>query len=140
MSLERTLSILKPDATRRNITGKVNAMIEGAGLKIIAQKRVLLTREIAEEFYAEHEGKPFFDGLVASMSSDPIVVQVLQGEDAIHKYREVAGATIPDNAEEGTIRATFGLGLPENTVHGSDCVESARREIEFFFEENEMLP
>lgn len=140
MTIERTLSILKPDATRRNITGKVNAMIEGVGLRIVAQKRILLTLERAKEFYAEHDGKAFFEGLVNSMSSGPIVVQVLEGDDSIHRYREVAGATIPDNADEGTIRREFGIGLPENTVHGSDCTESAEREIKFFFTEEEILP
>lgn len=140
MAVERTLSILKPDATRRNITGKVNSMIEEAGLRIIAQKRIKLDRKRADDFYAEHHGKPFFEGLVNAMTSGPIVVQVLEGENAIAKYREIAGATNPANAAEGTIRHSFGIGMPENTVHGSDCALSAAREIAFYFTEAEILP
>ena len=140
MAVERTLSILKSDATRRNITGKVNAMIEDAGLRIVAQKRVKLSLERVKEFYAEHDGQPFFEALVNCMASAPVVVQVLEGENAVAKYREVAGATIPDNAVEGTIRHEYGIGLPENTVHGSDCTDSAEKEIKFFFTEDEILP
>jgi len=140
MAVERTLSILKPDATTRNITGAINAMIEEAGLRIIAQKRIKLSRARAEEFYAEHQGKPFFEGLVSFMSSAPVVVQVLEGEDAVMRYRTIAGATNPANAVEGTIRNIFGIGMPNNTVHSSDSVESANREIAFYFSNDEILP
>jgi len=131
--MENTLSIIKPDATIKNITGKVNAMIEESGLKIIAQKRIKLSVEQASRFYAEHEGKSFFDSLVEFMTSAPVVVQVLQGENAIAKYRTIMGATNPAVAEEGTIRKTFSEAIDRNTVHGSDSVESAAREISFFF-------
>ncbi len=131
--MERTLSIIKPDAVARNITGKINAMIEDAGLRIVAQKRIRLTKTQAESFYAEHEGKPFFDGLVEFMTSAPVVVQVLQGDDAIVRYRKVMGATNPEKAEDGTIRKTFALSMSQNSVHGSDSPESAKREVSFFF-------
>ena len=131
--MERTLSIIKPDATVRNITGKVNAMIEESGLRIIAQKRVKLTAEQAGKFYAEHEGKSFFDSLVEFMTSEPVVVQVLEGTDAIVNYRAIMGATNPAVAEEGTIRKAFAEAIDRNTVHGSDSPEAAAREISFFF-------
>lgn len=133
--MERTLSIIKPDAVSRNITGKVNAMIEDEGLKIVAQKMICLTTKQAEEFYAEHKGKPFFENLVGFMTSAPVVVQVLQGENAVANYRKIMGATNPAVAEEGTIRKTFALSIDKNTVHGSDSVDSAKREIGFFFSE-----
>ena len=131
--MERTLSIIKPDATSRNITGKINAMIEDAGLKIVAQKMIRLSPEQAEGFYAEHKGKSFFDNLVQFMSSAPIIVQVLEAGDAIARYRKIMGATNPAVAEEGTIRKTFALSIDKNSVHGSDSPESAAREISFFF-------
>ena len=131
--MERTLSIIKPDATTRNITGKINAMIEDAGLKIIAQKRIHLTIEMAGEFYAEHKEKAFYQSLIELMSSAPVIVQVLEAEDAISNYRKIMGATNPAVAEEGTIRKTFALSIDRNSVHGSDSIESAAREINFFF-------
>ncbi len=137
--MERTLSIIKPDATTRNITGKVNAMIEDAGLRIVAQKRIRLSAQFAEEFYSEHRGKAFFAGLVEFMTSAPVVVQVLEGDDAITQYRKIMGATNPAVAEEGTIRKTFALSINQNTVHGSDSPESAAREISFFFAETEIV-
>ena len=137
--MERTLSIIKPDATTRNITGKVNAMIEDAGLRIVAQKRIRLSAQFAEEFYSEHRGKAFFAGLVEFMTSAPVVVQVLEGDDAIAQYRKIMGATNPAVAEEGTIRKTFALSINQNTVHGSDSPESAAREISFFFAETEIV-
>ena len=137
--MERTLSIIKPDATTRNITGKVNAMIEDAGLKIIAQKRILLSKKQAEEFYGEHKGKVFFPNLVEIMTSAPVVVQVLEAEDAVARYRKIMGATNPAVAEEGTIRKTFALSIDRNTVHGSDSLESAEREIGFFFSKVEIF-
>ncbi len=137
--MERTLSIIKPDATSRNITGQVNAMIEGAGLKIVAQKRIWLSESQAEEFYIEHKDKAFFSGLVEFMTSAPIVVQVLEGENAIEQYRKIMGATNPAVAEEGTIRKTFALSIDKNTVHGSDSPESAAREISFFFSQVEIV-
>ncbi len=137
--MERTLSIIKPDATTRNITGKVNAMIEDAGLKIVAQKRILLSKEQAEEFYGEHKGKVFFPNLVEIMTSAPVVVQVLEAEDAVARYRKIMGATNPAVAEEGTIRKTFALSIDRNTVHGSDSLESAEREIGFFFSKVEIF-
>ncbi len=131
--MERTLSIIKPDATTRNITGKINTMIEDAGLKIVAQKMIRLSQAQAEGFYAEHQGKSFFDNLVQFMSSAPIIVQVLEGDNAIARYRKVMGATNPAVAEEGTIRKTFALSIDKNSVHGSDSPESAAREIAYFF-------
>lgn len=133
--MERTLSIIKPDATSRNLIGKVNSMIEESGLKIVAQKMIRLTPEQARAFYAEHEGKAFFANLVEIMTSAPVVVQVLQGEDAVAHYRKIMGSTNPAVAEEGTIRKTFALSIDRNTVHGSDSQESAKREISFFFSE-----
>ncbi|MBE6468072.1 MAG: nucleoside-diphosphate kinase [Alphaproteobacteria bacterium] len=131
--MERTLSIIKPDATTRNITGKINAMIEEAGLKIVAQRMIHMSKNQAEEFYAEHKGKPFFENLVKFMTSAPVVVQVLEGENAIADYRKIMGATNPDVAEEGTIRKTFALSIDKNSVHGSDSIAAAQREISFFF-------
>ena len=137
--MERTLSIIKPDATQRNIIGKINSMIESAGLKIIAQKMIKLSAEQAQNFYQEHKGKPFFDNLVQFMSSAPVVVQVLEGEDAIAAYRKIMGATNPAVADEGTIRKTFALSIDKNSVHGSDSTESAAREIGFFFSNIEIF-
>ena len=139
MALERTFSILKPDATRRNLTGAVNAVIEKAGLRIVAQKRVRMTREHAETFYAVHKERPFFGELVEFMTSGPVVVQVLESENAIAKYREVMGATNPANAAEGTIRKQFAESVGENSVHGSDSAENAEIEIRQFFAGNEIV-
>jgi nucleoside-diphosphate kinase len=133
MAIERTLSIIKPDATRRNITGKINAAFEAAGLRIVAQKRLRLSLERAQAFYAVHEARPFYDDLCAFMTSGPVVVQVLEGERAIEKNREIMGATNPANADEGTIRAEFGETVEANSVHGSDSPETAEAEISFFF-------
>lgn len=137
--MERTLSIIKPDATKRNLIGAINKMIEEAGLKIVAQKMIWLSREQAGAFYAEHEGKPFYENLVNLMSSAPIVVQVLQAEDAIARYRKVMGTTNPEMAEEGTIRKTYALAMDKNSVHGSDSPASAAREISFFFSQTEIF-
>ncbi|MBE6449255.1 MAG: nucleoside-diphosphate kinase [Alphaproteobacteria bacterium] len=137
--MQTTFSMIKPDATAKNVTGAINAMIENAGIRIIAQKRIQMTPTQAGQFYAEHKGKPFYDGLVEMMSSGPIVVQVLQGEDVIKRYRTLMGATNPANAEEGTIRKAFGGELPYNAVHGSDSPESAAREISFFFAQTEIV-
>ena len=139
MAVERTFSILKPDATRRNLTGAVNAVIEGAGLRIVAQKRVLMTRREAETFYAVHKERPFFGELVEFMISGPVVVQVLEGDDAIAKYREIMGATDPAKAAEGTIRKQFAQSVGENSVHGSDSVDNAKTEIAQFFAGNEIV-
>ncbi|MDR0661839.1 MAG: nucleoside-diphosphate kinase [Holosporales bacterium] len=139
MANERTLSILKPDATARNITGKINTKFEAAGLRIVAQRRVHLARSEAEQFYAIHKGKAFFNDLCAFMSSAPVVVQVLEGANAIAKNREVMGATDPKQAAPGTIRAEFGLSIDQNTVHGSDSATTAAQEIAFFFRETEIL-
>jgi len=139
MAIERTFSILKPDVTRRNLTGAVNALIEKAGLRIIAQKRVLITKGQAETFYAVHRERPFFGELVESMISGPVVVQVLEGEGAIQKYREVLGATDPSKAEPGTIRKEFALSIGENSAHGSDAPETATIEIAQWFSGNELV-
>lgn len=139
MAVQRTFSILKPDATKRNLTGAVNAVIEKAGLRIVAQKRIQMTKGQAETFYAVHKERPFFGELVAFMTSGPVVVQVLEGEDAIAKYREVMGATNPANAAEGTIRKLFAQSVGENTVHGSDAPETAAIEIAQFFAGNEIV-
>ncbi len=139
MALERTFSIIKPDATRRNITGKINAVIEGSGLKIIAQKRIRLSKEKAEGFYAEHKERGFFGDLVAFMTSGPVVVQVLEGENAIAAYRTVMGATNPANADAGTIRKEFAESIEANSVHGSDSPASAAREIAYFFTDAEIV-
>lgn len=140
MATERTFSIIKPDATKRNLTGAVNAVIEGAGLQIVAQKRVQLSRAEAERFYAVHKERPFFGELVDFMISAPVVVQVLQGDNAIARYREVMGATNPAQAADGTIRKLYALSVGENSVHGSDSVDNAKIEIAQFFSENEILP
>lgn len=139
MAVQRTFSILKPDATKRNLTGAVNAVIEKAGLRIVAQKRIQMTQAQAETFYAVHKERPFFGELVEFMTSGPVVVQVLEGEDGIAKYREVMGATNPANAAEGTIRKLFALSVGENTVHGSDAPETAAVEIAQFFAGNEIV-
>jgi nucleoside-diphosphate kinase len=139
MALERTFSIIKPDATERNLTGAVNAVIEGAGLRIIAQKRIRMTRREAETFYAIHKERPFFGELVEFMTSGPVVVQVLEGENAVARYREVMGATNPENAAPGTIRKQFARSVGENSVHGSDSVDNARIEIAQFFSGNEIV-
>ena len=139
MAVERTFSIIKPDATERNLTGAVNAIIESAGLRIIAQKRVRITREQAETFYGVHRERPFFGELVAFMTSGPVVVQVLEGEGAIAKYRDVMGATDPKKAADGTIRKTHAVSIGENSVHGSDAPETAAIEIAQFFSGNEIV-
>lgn len=139
MAIERTFSILKPDATERNLTGAINAIIEKAGLRIIAQKRVRISREQAEKFYAVHRERPFFRELVDFMTSGPVVVQVLEGDNAIAKYREVMGATDPAKAAAGTIRKTHAKSIGENSVHGSDAPDTAVREIAQFFSENEIV-
>ena len=139
MAIQRTFSILKPDATRRNLTGKINALIEAAGLRIVAQKRIHMTRAQAETFYGVHRERPFFGELVEFMTSEPVVVQVLEGEDAVAKYREVMGATNPANAAPGTIRKEFALSVGENSAHGSDAPETAAVEIAQFFAGNEIV-
>ncbi len=133
MATERTFSILKPDATRRNLTGAVNAVIEAAGLRIVGQRRIRMSREQAEKFYEIHKERPFFGELVEFMTSGPVVVQVLEGDNAVAKYREVMGATNPAQAAEGTIRKQFAESVGENTVHGSDSVDNAKAEIAQFF-------
>ena len=137
--MNRTFSIIKPDATKRNITGAINSLIENSNLKIIAQKRIKLTKEKAEGFYEIHKDKPFFRDLIEYMTSGPVIVQVLEGENAIENYRKIMGATNPENAEEGTIRKEFALNIQENSVHGSDSENSAIIEIKFFFKENEII-
>lgn len=139
MAVERTFSILKPDATARNLTGAINAMIEQAGLRIIGQKRVRITREQAERFYGVHRERPFFGELVAFMTSGPVVVQVLEGDNAIAKYRDVMGATDPAKAAAGTIRKAHAKSIGENSVHGSDAPETAVKEIAQFFSDNEIV-
>ena len=139
MAIERTFSILKPDATERNITGAINAMIEQAGLRIVAQRRVLMTKAQAETFYAVHRERPFFRELVEFMTSGPVVVQVLEGENAVAKYREVMGATDPAKAAAGTIRKLHARSMGENAVHGSDAVETAAAEIAQFFAGNDIV-
>ncbi len=139
MAIERTFSILKPDVTRRNLTGAVNAAIEKAGLKIIAQKRIRMTPQQAETFYAVHKARPFFGELVETMTSGSVVVQVLEGEDAIKKFRDVLGATDPAKAAAGTIRKEFALSVGENSAHGSDAPETAAIEIAQFFSGNEIV-
>jgi nucleoside-diphosphate kinase len=139
MAVERTFSIIKPDATRRNLTGAINAMIEAAGLRIVAQKRVRWSMAEAQEFYGEHKERPFFGELCDFMTSAPIVVQVLEGENAIAKYREVMGETNPEKAAAGTIRKTHALSIGENSVHGSDSATSAKREIALNFKDGEIV-
>ena len=136
--MNRTFSIIKPDATKRNITGAINKIIEDNKLMIIAQKRIQLTREMAEGFYSIHKDKAFFNELIDYMISGPVVVQVLQHENAVDEYRKIMGATNPENAEDGTIRKKYGLNIQENSVHGSDSVENAKIEINFFFNESEI--
>lgn len=139
MTVQRTLSIIKPDATRRNLTGKVNSVIEAAGLRIIGQRRIHLTETQAKAFYAVHAERPFYNDLVNFMISGPVVVQVLEGADAVAKYREVMGATNPANSAEGTIRKLFAESIEANTVHGSDSAENAANEIKFFFSDCDIV-
>lgn len=139
MALERTFSIIKPDATRRNITGKVVAKLEEGGLRVVAQKRIHMSREQAEGFYGVHRERPFFGELVDFMMSGPVVVQVLEGENAIKRNREIMGDTNPKDAAPGTIRAEFAESIGENTVHGSDAPETAKEEIKFFFADSEIV-
>ena len=139
MSVEKTLSIIKPDATKRNLTGLINSKFEKAGLKIIAQKRLQLTRSMAENFYEIHKDRPFFADLVNFMISGPVVVQVLEGDNAVKLNRDVMGATNPDDAEEGTIRKEFAESIEANSVHGSDSPENAKNEISFFFANIELV-
>ena len=140
MAVERTLSIIKPDATRRNLTGKINARFEEAGLRIVAQKRIRLTKEQAEKFYEVHAERSFFDELVAFMTSGPVIVQVLEGENAVMANRDIMGATNPANADAGTIRKDFAESIEANSVHGSDSPENAASEIKFFFSKSEIVP
>ena len=140
MAVERTLSIIKPDATRRNLTGKINARFEEAGLRIVAQKRIRLTKEQAEKFYEVHAERSFFNELVAFMTSGPVVVQVLEGENAVQRNRDIMGATNPANAAPGTIRRDFAESIEANSVHGSDSPENAAVEIAFFFSGIEICP
>ena len=139
MAIERTFSMIKPDATRRNLTGQITAKLEAAGLRVVASKRVWMSRKDAEGFYAVHRERPFFDELVDFMSSAPTVVQVLEGEDAIARNREVMGATNPTEAEDGTIRKEFALTIGENSVHGSDGPDTAAQEIAYWFSELEIV-
>ncbi len=139
MAIERTFSIIKPDATRRNLTGAINAVIEKAGLRIVAQKRIQMSKAQAETFYGVHKARPFFNDLVSFMISGPVVVQVLEGEGAIAKYREVMGATNPANAAPGTIRKEFAESIEANSVHGSDAAETAAVEIAYFFSGLELV-
>lgn len=139
MALQRTLSIIKPDATRRNLTGKIVAKLEENGLRVVAQKRIRLTQDQARAFYEVHKERPFYDSLVAFMTSGSVVVQVLEGENAVLKNREVMGATNPEKAAEGTIRKEFAESMEANSVHGSDSDENAAREISFFFSECEIV-
>ncbi len=139
MALERTFSIIKPDATRRNLTGAVNAKLEEAGLRIIAQKRIHMSQAQAEGFYEVHKERPFFGELTEFMSSAPVVVQVLEGENALLKNREVMGATNPEEADAGTIRKEYALNIGENSVHGSDSLDNAKIEIAYFFNEDEIV-
>ena len=136
---ERTFSIIKPDATRRNLTGKVNTVIENAGLRIVAQRRIKMSRAQAEKFYEVHKERPFFGELVDFMISEPVVVQVLEGDNAVARYREVMGATNPANADEGTIRKLYAVNVGENSVHGSDSAENAKLEIAQFFKDDEIV-
>jgi len=139
MATERTFSIIKPDATNRNLTGKINAVFEAAGLRIVAQRRIRMTRAQAEEFYGEHRERPFFGELVEFMTSAPVVVQVLEGENAILAHREVMGATNPANAADGTVRKLFAKSVGENSVHGSDGPDAAKREIALFFKDEDIV-
>ena len=136
---ERTFSIIKPDATRRNLTGKINAVIEDAGLRIVAQRRICMSKAQAEKFYEVHAARPFYGELVEFMTSEPVVVQVLEGDNSVARYREVMGATNPEQAAEGTIRKLFALSVGENSVHGSDSQENAKLEIAQFFKDDEIV-
>ena len=137
--MDKTFSIIKPDATKRKITGSINKLIEDSGLKIVAQKLIKLSVNQAKEFYSIHKEKPFFNDLIEYMTSEPVVVQVLSGENAVESYRNIMGATNPENAEPGTIRKLFALNVQENSVHGSDSTETAIKEINFFFDDNEIV-
>jgi nucleoside-diphosphate kinase len=139
MAVTRTFSIIKPDATRRNLTGSVTKMLEEAGLRVVASKRIQMTKEQAEGFYAVHSERPFFGDLGAFMTSGPVVVQVLEGEDAVKRNRDVMGATNPENADEGTIRKTYAESIEANSVHGSDSEENAKIEIDYFFKPEEIV-
>ena len=137
--MNRTFSIIKPDATKRNITGAINKIIEDNNLIIVAQKRAILSEDKAKGFYSIHKDKPFFDDLIKYMTSGPVILQVLEGENAVEKYRKIMGATNPENAEEGTIRKLHALNIQENSVHGSDSNENAKIEINYFFDESEII-
>ena len=137
--MEKTFSIIKPDATKRNITGSINKIIEENGLRIVAQKRIKLSIYQAKDFYQIHSEKPFFNDLIEYMTSEPVIVQVLSGNNAVETYRQIMGATNPDNAEEGTIRKTHALNVQENSVHGSDSKENPEKEIAFFFKNEEIV-
>ena len=137
--IQRTLSIIKPDATKRNLTGTINQIIESNGLRIIAQKRIKLNKDLAKKFYEVHKEKPFYNDLIIYMSSEPVVVQVLEGNNAISKYRDVMGSTDPKEAKTGTIRKQVAVSIQENSVHGSDSEENAKKEIEFFFSADEIV-
>ena len=137
--MDQTFSIIKPDATKRNITGSINKVIEDNGLRIIAQKRIRLTNDQAKNFYSIHKERPFFNDLIEYMTSEPVVVQILSGENCVEKYRSIMGATNPENAEEGTIRKLFALNVQENSVHGSDSEDNAKNEINFFFKAEEIV-
>ena len=139
MTIQYTFSIIKPDATRRNLTGKINSYLEAAGLQIVASKRIKITKQMAETFYAIHKDRPFFNDLVAFMTSGPAVVQVLKGENAVLKNREIMGATNPEDALDGTIRKDFAENIEANSIHGSDSEENARIEIAYFFAGNEII-
>jgi len=139
MAVEYTFSIIKPDATKRNLIGKINSYLESAGLEIAAQKMVKLTKEQAEEFYAEHKARPFFSGLIEYMISAPVVLQVLKAENAVAKNREIMGTTNPADAAKGTIRKDFAIDIEANSIHGSDSIDSAKKEIAFFFKKEEIL-
>ena len=137
--MDKTFSIIKPDATKRNITGSINKLIEESGLRIIAQKRIQLTNDQAKNFYDVHREKPFFGDLIEYMTSEPVIVQVLSGENCVEKYRSIMGATNPENAENGTIRKLFALNVQENSVHGSDSADNAKIEIDFFFKPEDIV-
>ncbi len=136
--MEKTFSIIKPDATKRNITGSINKLIEESGLRIIAQKRIKMSTNQAKEFYSIHKEKPFFNDLIEYMTSEPVVLQVLQGNNAVENYRKIMGSTNPENAEDGTIRKLHAINVQENSVHGSDSLENAQNEINFFFKKEEI--
>tara|TARA_Y100001935_G_C16955174_1_gene336627 strand:+ start:120 stop:539 length:420 start_codon:yes stop_codon:yes gene_type:complete len=137
--MNRTFSIIKPDATKRNITGSINKIIEQNNLVIIAQKRIKLSKEKAEDFYSVHREKPFFQELIQYMTSGPVIIQVLEGDNAVENYRKIMGSTNPENADDGTIRKLYGLNIQENSVHGSDSNENAKIEISYFFDESEII-